>query len=299
MIRYLKHREIDRDKWDRCIAGASFETIYPYSWYLDLVSPGWEGLVKGDYEMVMPLTWTRRLGIHLLLQPILAQQLGVFSANPPGEAELRAFIRAIPSRFRYVDICLNRRNMELPAKNRRYVRVNYELDLRAPAVTCTMNTKRNLQKGKAYPFEFRDIAVEQYLDLKYSAERRVSAGRAYLENLFVGLAGLKRAGVYGLFLKEELQAAAILAYAETRVIYMNGCSAPKGKETRAMFVLMDRLIGDSRAKFPVFDFEGSNIPGVARFFEGFGGRKTLYPRIVRINADIGPKRQALKGIVEK
>jgi len=46
-----------------------------------------------------------------------------------------------------------------------------------------------------------------------------------------------------------------------------------------MFVLMEKLIEQSRGDFPVFDFEGSTLPGVARFFEGFGGLKTIYPRI--------------------
>jgi hypothetical protein len=45
-----------------------------------------------------------------------------------------------------------------------------------------------------------------------------------------------------------------------------------------MFVLMDQLIEHSRGKSTVFDFEGSDIPGVARFFEGFGGVRTVYPR---------------------
>ena len=54
-----------------------------------------------------------------------------------------------------------------------------------------------------------------------------------------------------------------------------------GKENRAMFVLMDHLIRQSRQADKIFDFEGSNIPGVARFFEGFGGKRTIYRRIVR------------------
>ena len=62
---------------------------------------------------------------------------------------------------------------------------------------------------------------------------------------------------------------------------MNGSSSDMGKENRAMFVLMDRLIEFSRSSYPVFDFEGSNLPGVARFFEGFGAVKTVYPRIVK------------------
>ncbi len=281
MIRYLEHEDIDREQWDGCIAGASFETIYPYSWYLDLVSPGWDGLVMGDYEMVMPLTHTRKFGFHFLLQPILAQQLGVFSLDPPNEFEMEDFLAAIPSRYVVADICLNCQNKELPPGIRFAYRVNYELDLRDFATTYGTNTRRNLQKGREYPFEFREIGMMPYLDLKFSPGESIPVEREYLERLFVGLSELKRAEAFGLYLDGELHAAAILGYANTRVIYMNGCSSTAGKDTRAMFVLMDRLINNSRDTFPLFDFEGSNLPGVARFFEGFGAFETSYPRILR------------------
>jgi len=272
--------EIEREKWDRCIAGAVYESLYPYSWYLDLVSPGWEGLVKGDYESVMPLTRSRKYGFNMLLQPILAQQLGVFSEDPPDEDRLEEFVGAIPTRFRYIDICLNIHNSRFPGRINRHERLNYELDLKSP-VNYNSNTKRNIQKGRVHPFEFREISVDDYLELKYSSENRITVNRTYLEKLFGRLIKLDRAKVFGLFLERDLHAAAVLGFAETRVIYMNGCSGIEGKETRAMFVLMEHLIQWSRDKFPVFDFEGSNLPGVARFFEGFGASKTIYHRIVR------------------
>jgi hypothetical protein len=280
MIEHLRHEEIEREQWDRCIAGASFETIYPYSWYLDLVSPEWEGLVMGDYEMVMPLTPSRKFGFHFLLQPILAQQLGIFSLDAPNEFEIEDFLRAIPSRFMVTDICLNSQNLKIPERIRHFYRVNYELDLRDFATSYSTNTKRNLQKGREHPFEFREIDMAQYLDLKYASEEDIQVGRDYLDRLFGGLARRKRAEAFGLYLEDELHASAILGYAWSRVIYMNGCSSAAGKESRAMFVLMDRLIDLSRERYPLFDFEGSNLPGVARFFEGFGAFETSYPRIL-------------------
>ncbi|MFC2112037.1 hypothetical protein ACFLTA_02110 [Bacteroidota bacterium] len=280
MVRYLKHTAIDRKKWDLRIETAAMETLYPYSWYLDLVSPGWEGLVKGDYEMVMPLTRSRKFGFNFLLQPILAQQLGIFSENQPTRSEIGEFINSIPSTFRYIDICLNSQNPDLPEGVRYKEKVNHVLDLGTDADYNT-NTNRNLQKGREHLFAFENITVDQYLDLKYSEENKPPVKRDYLKGLFGGLVSMKRAEVTGLFLEGDLQAAAVLGFASTRVIYMNGSSSFEGKENRAMFVMMDQLIESSRNKYPVFDFEGSNLPGVARFFEGFGAVKTLYLRIVK------------------
>ncbi len=283
MIQRLRHTEIDREGWDNCIRHAVFETIYPYSWYLDLVSPGWEALVLDDYREVMPLTWTKKLGFRLLLQPILAQQLGVFSLNPLEPSQLNEFFGAIPSGFRYIDICLNRENRDIPDSWKSFDRHNYELDLSGPEDSYNTNTRRNIQKGLAQGFELRNISVREYLVLKFHGTRdyKPEVNWQYLENLFEGLVGMQKAEVFGLYQGTDLQAAAILGYAASRTIYLNGCNSDAGKENRAMFVLMDKLIGRSRDANKVFDFEGSNIPGVARFFEGFGGKLTIYRRIVK------------------
>ncbi len=79
MIKYLKHHEVAKDKWDECIDKAFNGIIYAYSWYLDLVSPEWEALIEDDYSIVFPLTQRNKNNINYLFQPVFTQQLGVFS----------------------------------------------------------------------------------------------------------------------------------------------------------------------------------------------------------------------------
>jgi hypothetical protein len=283
VIKLLGHTQIDREKWDHCISHSVFETIYPYSWYLDLVSPGWDALVLDDFRAVMPLTWTKKMGFRLLLQPILAQQLGIFSRDSLDSALLEEFLENIAARFRYIDICLNHENGDIPEEWDSFERHNYELDLSGPEDSYSTNTRRNLQKGQSQYFDFRSISAGEYLTLKFHGikDARPAVRWRYLENLIEGLLRLKKAEIFGLFRGDDLQAAAILGYAVSRTIYLNGCNSDAGKENRAMFVLMDKLISQSRGADRIFDFEGSNIPGIARFYEGFGGKRTIYPRIVK------------------
>ena len=276
MIRHLRHKEINREKWDACIDNASFKTIYPHSWYLDLVSPGWEGLVIEDYSAVMPLTISRRSGMDFLLQPILAQQLGLFSPEDPGSGlmnDIRSFLK---KQYRYIDINLNLSNTDAVKGFADSWRTNHELDLKQEKNYNT-NTKRNLSKGLEHGMEIREINPLEYIGLKSANEKKLAVTESYLENLFAGLKNLGHAECIGLFQGEELQAGAVLAFSGPRAIYLNGTSSDKGKELRAMFVLMDHLIEYSRDRFEVFDFEGSMIEGIARFFEGFGAIKTQYP----------------------
>ena len=46
MIAYLTHDQIDKSRWDDCIAHAVNGMAYAWSWYLDVVHPGWEALVE-------------------------------------------------------------------------------------------------------------------------------------------------------------------------------------------------------------------------------------------------------------
>jgi hypothetical protein len=74
------------------------------------------------------------------------------------------------------------------------------------------------------------------------------------------------------------------------VIYLAASSNPTGTEKSAMFLLIDTFIQNNAASNLILDFEGSNIPGVARFYAGFGGVPETYfsihqnrlPKLLRI-----------------
>ena len=109
MIQYLQHNQINLKKWDTTIAECG--NIYAYSWYLDIVHPGWDALVEDDYQSVMPLTGGKKFGVNYLFQPYFAQQLGVFSKQPLSPEKTETFLKAIPSKYRFVEIRLNESNV--------------------------------------------------------------------------------------------------------------------------------------------------------------------------------------------
>ncbi len=93
---------------------------------------------QGDYERVMPLTWNRKLGINYLYQPYFTPALGIFGAETP-QVNLSAFLRAIPTKFRYWDIDLNENNQGLPGHS---TRTNYLLPLNRPYEDLRRDYKR-------------------------------------------------------------------------------------------------------------------------------------------------------------
>ncbi|WP_235299330.1 GNAT family N-acetyltransferase [Portibacter marinus] len=57
----------------------------------------------------------------------------------------------------------------------------------------------------------------------------------------------------------------------------------EGMQQEAVGCLIWHAIKDSVAKGKDFDFEGSMLPGVERFFRGFGGEQVPYHQITKIN----------------
>src|SRR5438045_7317217 len=109
-IQYVSHHQIDKARWDTCMREADNGLIYGYSFYLNHMARHWDGLVLNDYEAAMPITWNKKYGIYYLYQPFLCAQLGVFGKDVDPEIS-KAFLKNIPSRFKYWDICLNHHNI--------------------------------------------------------------------------------------------------------------------------------------------------------------------------------------------
>lgn len=294
MIRYLEHKEIDRLKWDRAVSGSCHETAYGYAWFLDLVAGSWDGLVEDDYRAVMPLPWKSRYGFRFVYQPVNCQQLGVFAPDPPDEAHVRTFLDSIPRSFRMVDVHLNSHN-RIPAGMKGVKeRKNYCIDLNRSyeeiARNYHNNARRNLARASTGECTFAPVETGQFLRIMTTAHagRHGPVNTTRMKKIVDGCISRGRARIDGAWLGESLCAAVFWVFSETRSIYMLSASDDRGKEQRAMFSLVDRFIRDHQNNGTILDFEGSVIPSVARFFEGFDAEQESYHR-VRIHRSLALK----------
>jgi hypothetical protein len=80
----------------------------------------------------------------------------------------------------------------------------------------------------------------------------------------------------------KLMAAGLFIVTLGRCLFLVCASTPEGKENQSMYLLVDHMIGKNAGSGIVFDFSGSNIPGIAYFNAGFGSYTTQYP-VVRRN----------------
>lgn len=292
MIHYLKHHQIDKARWDRCISKAVNGRVYACSWYLDLVCPGWEALVEEDYTSVFPLT-SRWKGIYYLYQPFFAQQLGLFSSEILTVDKLHEFIAAIPRRFRFIEIHLNTLNKPEENLVRVIPRINYELDLISPYEHLVkqyhQNTIRNLKKAKEQKVTIdrrteTDELVTLFMENFGEREGKLRFRDYEVMRHVIEYCRKNNKGFQlGAFSADgKLSAAAFFIREGTRIYYLFAASAMSARENGAMFLLIDSVIRENAAQNFTFDFEGSNDPGVGRFYQGFGASAVTYP-MIRIN----------------
>ncbi len=284
-IQQLTRNEIDDYKWDWCVRSASNSSVYGLSWYLDGVFPNWQGLVLGDYHAVMPFFCKRKLGIPYLVQPCFCQQIGVYSPEVDSELVNLFFIH-LPSVLR-IRMSLDGLTAGYLKDGRfsRLARPNFVLPVRSRS-WCDMikgfskNTLRNVHKSLKQQFD---------LDTQLSATPFLEFVREHVrfeanDDIFVVLEALVNQSISNrsaLLLgcrngKSELVSTAFFVKFDNCYYYLISASSPEGYRQGALYHIFYILLRDLSSTDAIIDFEGSSIPGVARFFRGWGAEEQFY-----------------------
>lgn len=290
MIVYLERNDIDIEKWDEAIDKAVNTLVYAYSWYLDIVcEKQWSALVSDDYKFVMPLPWRKRMGVSYIYQPFCTPQLGVFGSLMPDSNCVLSFQEAIPSFFRLIDQKVNIQHAKL-IENYKSEHVTYHLDLSHDYEVIQKNynthTRRSLRKSAKQSLELRtDVAPKNILnlfrankglDLKGIKEKDYLLLLKVLETA-TSKALCKTYGVYNV--SGECIAGACFVFSHKKIFFLLSAVNDEGKLKRAMYYLLDHFFLAHHSQSYVFDFEGSDIPGLARFYRGFGAKARAYKRM--------------------
>lgn len=292
MISYLKHHEIDRARWDECISRSLNRRVYAFSWYLDVVAPGWEAMVSDDYSSVFPLISGRKAGVCYLFQPFFAQQLGLFSSLPIDPVVAEKFINFIPSRFRYIDIQVTPEFVPASADTGLIPRANHELSLRGSydeiSAGFSQNTRRNIRKSvDAGVNTGRNLRPDELVKLfrENFGEREGKLKDIHYERMETLIKTSLDKGignVHGAFEEQGLLSAAAFFLSDgNRVYFLFGASAPSARDNGAMFQLIDQFIREHAGNTMILDFEGGNDPNLGRFYKNFGASEAVYNRFLR------------------
>ncbi|MCU0461261.1 MAG: hypothetical protein MUF36_04505 [Bacteroidales bacterium] len=290
MIIYLNNDEIDREQWDNCVKLSPRPRPYAYSWYLDIMSPGWEAMIDDDYDSVFPIPCSKKYGIRYIATPNFLQQLGAFSPDKSQQKAINEFVDYMPYFFRLIDLSVGQR-----IDNDRYrvtLKSNYELDLSKPydklRNNFTSHCRRNIDKAAKKKAEIvSDISPEELIGLfrnnrgldirgiKQCDYQRLNSLMHFCllnkKGRILGIRKSKKKLIYGIFLVEI----------KGRITMLFVVNTPDSREKRLGYHIVNELIMQSAGTRTILDFAGSSVPSIASFMESFGSINVPFYRIYR------------------
>lgn len=288
-VKWLRSTEIDVEKWDQCVRSDSSKIPYVLHWYLDLVAPTWDALVLNDYEVVMPLPYSVKMGIHYLYRPIGSQQLGLFGRGDL-QSLLPEFIHAIPKKFWLVDYYLNEQTQAIGNNSFKWEKqINQCLSLKPSYerlyAAYNAQTRRNVQKSKKHKLRLFEYDGPDVLLTLFKANKgaNLQLSEKYytqMRRIFFSLMHKKRGFVWTVHDEHNSACAGVFLFQNRdRLILLFTATDATARENAALSFLLDELIIRYSGGNYLLDFEGSNIPGLARFNAGFGAEERPYYRI--------------------
>ncbi len=312
----LLHRsQIDSGQWDDFMAASPQRILYAYSWYLDVVVPDWSALVwqeNNRWQAVMPLPIRQKWGFQVIQQPFYCQLLGVFtnaSADLPTADSL--LLKALAASFRYVSIYSGRfsKGVELPQAMKGRVAFTHILPLYPtyPALwqQYSQDRKNNLQLGRNFGWQTRQsLDMEPIIRLfreNHAAQIKGGvSGNAYalLRKVADRLHQQKALRLVYAFKDEKIEAGALFAIFDRRIIYLFNAASPTGRKGNARTLLIDTIIQEYAGTDFIFDFESPEKASIASFYRSFGAIEEEYQLLTYNNFPF-PLKQLQEWRVER
>lgn len=297
-LRYLKKDEYE--SWDSLVEASPHGNVFCYSWWLQAVESKIKvlGCFDNDHLIAgIPLYSSKSLGINRIIMPKLTQTWGVIITPLPGK-HVNAFSREMEilklfaselqkykyfaqsfspnlqnwlpfywkgfqqtTRFTYVFENLN--SMDELWKG---LRENIRTDIRK-SVRKGISI-RQTTFSTVFPL-FEKTFTRQNLTIRYTRE--------YLEKLY-DIAVSKNAGecFAAIDLDGKIHAAAFLVWDKKRAFYLVGGGDPALRNSGATSHMVWEMIRFASERSAVFDFEGSMIESIEKYFRAFGATQRTF-----------------------
>ena len=290
MIVYLKNNEIDRERWDNCLAVVPGVKPYAWSWYLDIMAPGWEALIDDEYDSLFPLPGFKKYGLNYIATPIFLQQLGAFTPDSDSKKKAGEFIALMPEFYRLVDLNIAQ---EISVEGFRVTpRTNIELKLDQPYdsiwFSYMSDCRRNINIARRYPQDIvDDVRPNEVISLfrnntgkRAGVIREVSYKRLHSlmdhctetgKGKILGVRSPKGKLLWGIFIIDF----------RGRITLLFTAGSKKSRELRTSYHVIDHIIRSNAGSGKTVDFAGSSVHSIAIFMKSFGGIPVSYYRIYR------------------
>jgi UDP-N-acetylglucosamine transferase subunit ALG13 len=281
-LRYVKHHQIDFARWDASLAGCYNQLLYAESTYLNGLAGTWHAVIGGDYDILMPLPCKQKMGIRYTPAIPFIQQLGVFSKQPlPGEV-LTDCLALATTHIRYGDFVFNYGNAIANSQPHQNYLLSLQTAYEQLAAAYHKDLRNNLKQAAKHDLVYAQSSdYQNVIDLfavQYAkALPQVSAADyLHFSKLCAHYQPLNRLHCREVKDMHHTTAAAILIQYGNRLYNLLSVTLPEGRKQSANHFLYDSLIREFAGHDVLLDFEGSDVPGIASFYQNFGGFNQSY-----------------------
>lgn len=290
MIRYIPHTYINREKYDQCVRLDRGSLIYALSWYLDTVCESWDVLVLDDYEAVWPLPVRTKFGFTYFYRPFAVQQLGIFSREELSPGILDRFAKQLTRHCSFAEIFLNSGQAISPSPNISLMEnQNFLLNINRKYQNIyegySKGLRRNIRKAEKRRWQIMEsdsprVLINLFRDNRGARERIPDQFFLNMEKVMYASLHRQTGYIWTVYSGPNELCAGIFVveHAGRLTVLFTGLSE-NGKKWGAMPYLINEFIIFQSGKKFLLDFEGSNNPGIARFYAGFGAYPTYYERL--------------------
>lgn len=285
---YQSAQALNLSVWDAQALRQTGSSIYLHSSYLDEVAPGW-GVLQNEQNIQFPFWLKQRLGIKMIRQPLFIQHFRPVLPGFGEQFELNGLLHHLQSLAPVVELQLDVPALDtpLPAGWKATERISYRMqlpnqvsDLRAH---YSSHHKRILKKPDVMQLGTYNNQAAFMALLKAELPKKSGLPASAFDkvaNLITWISIKRRGQLFAATDGDELLAACYILHSGDRLLYQWAVSSEAGKERQAMHRLIDHVLAAYAGSGLEFDFEGSMMEGLQRFYAGFGAKPYLYMRLV-------------------
>lgn len=301
MIRRLQYHEIDFEKYSNCLENSVQRKYSATKLFLDITSDKhWELLIYNDYEAVMPVPFVQKMGKKIVHNPMLCQQLGIFSKQDHIEIN-EAFLKYLTQNYliriynfnefnQFKTSLTTKKNFLITPKDYKTVFSQYS-PKRKRKLRLDEEVVKNSEIRKVNFIEVENFIRENFLGASKEADI------ASFMNIFKKMDINGCIEISAFFLKEKV-INVIITYIDDCTVALLGTFNDKDfVKVSGASTLIDHSIQENISQ-RIFDFEGGEIPNVEEFFRGFRPELRPYPSICYSKKDLIKKMLSLKFIMK-
>jgi len=299
--------------------------IFSKDWWLDSVCgvDGWDVVLveKGGQIMAsLPYMKTKKVIFEIITMPQLTQTMGVYIKYPSGqkyykklswEQEMMESIILNLPKVDYFSQSFNRSITNwLPfywnqfEQTTRYTYVIENISIDELEKNFETDARRR-RRRKAYELgieiiESEDIKTFYKLNTFTFARKNIEISYSFefVKNLFEKCKENNAVKMYFAKYQDEVIAANFLVYDNNTVYYLMGGIDPTKKDLGAMDIIQFESIKFALESGRAFDFEGSMIESIEKYFRSFGAVQKPYFHITKTNSKLLKIRRLAKEILK-